>query len=156
MPTSTYTPLANLTLTGSAATVTFSSIDQSYKDLVLVVQVNAQNYTVSYINNDSSNSYFAVHLVGTGSTATSATVTEPFINTGGGLSNQHIWSIYNFMDYSATDKHKTILAKFNRATSIGLTTYRWANTAAITSIKVDAYIGSFSAGATFMLYGVAG
>ena len=65
------------------------------------------------------------------------------------------------MDYSATDKHKSILCRVNNATDNTGNTYqgasmiagRYASTAAITSVLVDA--GTLNVGTKAYLYGVA-
>jgi len=60
------------------------------------------------------------------------------------------------MDYSATDKHKTILNRVNAASSIvEAVAARWANAAAVTSVAVQTQTGTFSSGMTLALYGVA-
>ena len=61
-----------------------------------------------------------------------------------------------FMDYSATDKHKSALSRANNA-EIGTmaSALRWANTAAITSIESFAFSNSWAAGGTVNLYGIA-
>jgi len=46
---SAYVPLANLTLGSSAASVTFSSISQAYKDLVLVIEATTSALDVAII-----------------------------------------------------------------------------------------------------------
>jgi hypothetical protein len=59
------------------------------------------------------------------------------------------------MDYSATDKHKTVLVRSNAAsTGVEAIAQRWASTAAITSILVFPSTGSWAAGGTFSLYGI--
>jgi hypothetical protein len=60
------------------------------------------------------------------------------------------------MDYSATDKHKTVLIRQNSvADSAFAMGARWANTAAITSIQLSLGAATFSTGTTFALYGIA-
>jgi hypothetical protein len=61
------------------------------------------------------------------------------------------------MDYSATDKHKTVISRFGSAArETQATASRWANTAALTSINFFQESGgvTFSTGSTFSLYGV--
>jgi hypothetical protein len=66
----------------------------------------------------------------------------------------------NFLDYSATDKHKTTLTRsgysdLSSVATVEATAIRWANTAALTSIVFSTNVGSFSTGSTFALYGIA-
>jgi hypothetical protein len=61
------------------------------------------------------------------------------------------------MDYSATNKHKTVLVRADNANSITMAhAARWANTSAITSIVLTSFegAGNFAIGSTFSLYGV--
>jgi hypothetical protein len=161
MPTPTYTPLANITLGSAAATVTFSSISGAYRDLILVIE--SQGTTTAdarlTINGSSSAIYNYVRISGTGSSATSGSganqtigviSSQPFSTT-----SQAALLTLQFMDYSATDKHKTVLVRSNAAsTGVEAIVQRWASTAAITSILVFPSTGSWAAGGTFSLYGI--
>jgi hypothetical protein len=157
-----YTALANVTLGSSAASVTFSSISQSYRDLVLVINASSTMSETQYymkVNGNSSN-YYSVWMAGNGSTTNSSsrgpsTEYEPFYYSY--ITSSQIYNgIMNFMDYSATDKHKTALIRGNNASFYGTDAlvFRWANTAAITSIALTPYGGSWATGSTFALYGV--
>jgi hypothetical protein len=73
-----------------------------------------------------------------------------------GITNTTFTSQYiQVMDYSATDKHKTVLAR-NASTvnSVNAHAARWANTGAITSIVVLTESSTFASGSTFSLYGI--
>lgn len=163
MPTPTYTPLANITLGSTAASVTFSSIS-GYRDLVLVVNaksVSGQDVSGIQFNNDTTSTYYLVAMEGNGSsTSSSAPAAQNAIYatwSNNNISNTELnvqtWSV---MDYSATDKHKSVLVRSNVA---GLETAavagRWANTAAVTTLKIINTSYSFAAGSTFALYGIA-
>ena len=165
MPTAQYYALANVTLSSSAATVTFSSISQAYRDLMLVVNgksTSTQTQTVLNFNNDTAANYAYVYMRGDGSTTGSAAYSgEAKIFTDGsagffGVDFGQI--VFNCLDYSASDKHKTVLIRTNVATGsfpgTVATAGRWASTAAITSLKVTAQVANFAAGSTFALYGV--
>ena len=60
------------------------------------------------------------------------------------------------MDYSATDKHKTMLSRGGSSSfGVGMNAGRWANTSAVTSVLVIGQSGlDFAAGSTFYLYGI--
>lgn len=162
MPTSTYTPLANLTLSASASSVTFSSISQANRDLVFVFAgsclTGAADFYIRF-NGDTGSNYNRVFMQGDG------TYTESFGNSNdtplrvsravlapGELTNYTM----NVMDFSATDKHKTVLLRGNNsARATEAYAGRWANTSAITSITLLLGGGySFAAGSTFSLYGI--
>ena len=162
MPTPTYTALATRTLTGTAASVTFSSIPATYRDLILVTDatITQASSTDGYglrFNGDTGSNYSYVRMVGNGSTATSASGTTTYALAGViGDVNKGL-TMFQIMDYSATDKHKTVITRSNG--SFGNWTQasasRWANTAAITSVLLRSD-GSynFTVGSTFSLYGV--
>ena len=165
MPTPTYTPLANITLGSTATSVTFSSINQSYRDLIIIFtgSINtADRVGAIRFNGDSGSNYFRLSMTGTGSGTSSSTLNgtaTDFYYTGAG--NLQADAIINIMDYSATDKHKSIVSRSNvpsERTFAG--TNRWANTAAITSIQLlptttgFSASGSFNIGTTFALYGI--
>jgi hypothetical protein len=161
MPTPTYTPLATVTLASAAASVTFSSIPATYRDLVLVSLV-LQNTTgvrqgVLRPNNDSFNGTL-VYLDGNGSAVFTGTnsIIGTYYLASGPAANTPVSVITQIMDYSATDKHKTILnrsgSSFDPTSSYAS---RWASTSAITSLVfAPNQGGNFSAGSTFNLYGI--
>ena len=101
-------------------------------------------------------------MTGNGSTAASAAdspVTMAQFSTAIGVSSTSgQWgnAVLQIMDYSATDKHKTALAR-NNVAGIGVeaSATRWANTAAITSVQVYVDTGSFAIGTTLSLYAIA-
>jgi hypothetical protein len=65
-------------------------------------------------------------------------------------------SVVQIFDYSVTDKHKTTLTRTTIPDAATLAHgSRWANTAAVNTVAVVAFIGSFSIGSTISLYGVA-
>lgn len=158
MPTTTYTPIASQTLSSSASSVTFSSIPATYRDLVLIVDAKAATSSVNFVlrfNSDASNGS-AVLMRGNGSTTSS--FTESVINlasSSADTTNSGLIVAF-IMDYSATDKHKTVLARGNVASSFtSASAARWASTSAITSIEVrPATADSYAANSSFYLYGI--
>jgi hypothetical protein len=162
MPTPTYTPLANITLGSTAATVTFSSIPATYRDLV-VIQTggsSAANDIGLRFNGNTSSVYSTVGMFGNGSTASSNTTSTTFMRIyqfqafAGTTEPNAIISIF---DYAQTNKHKSVLTRSNFAPSGGGTSAiagRFADTSAITSFSVTAITGVFVVGSTFALYGI--
>jgi hypothetical protein len=159
VPTPTYTPLATVTLGSSASSVSFSSIPATYRDLVLVVSGTTSTGAgaPTRFNGDSGSNYSQVFAAGDGS--------SPFSSSGSGTSLEigfftanPAMSITQIMDYSATDKHKTVLVRYGSPASSNVTAMRaarWANTSAITSLAITLGSGSFLTGSTFNLYGIA-
>jgi hypothetical protein len=156
LPTATYTPLATVTLGTTAASVTFSSIPATYRDLILVYNGTVAGGVFARIqfNGDTGSNYSNVRMGGNGSTTSSDTITGDNIAFGE-LQPTHNVVITQIMDYSATDKHKTVLSRSN-APSVNLYAIasRWASTSAITSLATFLSSGSYPSGSTFSLYGV--
>lgn len=158
-----WTPLANLTLGSSASSVTFSSISGSYRDLVLVIQASSTpsgtNIAIR-MNSDTGSNYPAVYASGDGSGAYSGTLNETWMQVAyysGATTSTFLSAVVTVADYSATDKHKTVLSRGgNSAQGTDMIAGRWANTSAVTTLSVHARTGgvSFATGSTFALYGV--
>jgi hypothetical protein len=161
MPTPTYTPLATVTLGASASSVTFSSIPATYRDLIFIFNGTSASGTPAVearVNGDTGGNYNRVRMIGNGSTATSAAASgqSSFTVAAGSMPTSTVAThIVQFMDYSATDKHKTVLNRGNIPSgTVEAFAQRWANTAAITSISVFVTSDNFAAGSTFSLYGI--
>lgn len=162
MPTPTYTPIANTTIGTAVNSVTFSSISGVYRDLVLVVNWGNSATTGFQIrfNSDTASNYSYVIAQGDGTTKTNLSSSSANVIPMGYVWNPNTVtgnSIINIMDYSATDKHKTVLLRDNE-TYVGtdMIAARWASTSAITSIQVFGGSSSnFTVGSTLALYGIA-
>jgi hypothetical protein len=159
---SALTPLANITLGSAAAGVTFSSISGSYRDLRLVINGGVTSGGVARwtFNGDTTSTYVWVSLEGDGATASSTSNGNTY---GTFANNTIVWTTtlttvasLDIMDYSATDKHKTVLSRTARPdNAVSDMTLRWPSTAAITSMNVYAGASTWLAGTSFALYGVA-
>lgn len=156
MGTPTYTPLANITLGSSASSVTFSSIPATYRDLIVVGDYTGSTVALVLMEfNGSASGYTAVEMSGSsGGGVSSSTATN--INFGAIYGSNKMTVISQIMDYSATDKHKTVLRRGNNAqqSELNAAAGRWASTSAITSISIATTGGTFSSGSTFALYGI--
>lgn len=160
MPTAQYTALANVTLGSTVSSVTFSSISGSYRDLMVVVIPVAASTgygTGLRFNGDSGSNYYNIRVLGNGSTATSSftPASRAYMNFGTTIpTSSEAMAIGHIMDYSATNKHKTVLARGDVASNgTEMVTARWDNTAAITSVGVQ-FLGNGVSGSTVALYGV--
>jgi hypothetical protein len=158
MPTPTYTPLATVTLGTASSSVTFSSIPASYRDLVLVVAGTTSASTGLYLrlNGDTAANYTAIYAYGTGSVAVSnTTILMNGLLFGNFVSANQSVAINQLMDYSATDKHKTMIGRINQPSNdVIMTATRWANTSAVTSIQLLPQTGTMSVGMTASIYGI--
>jgi hypothetical protein len=155
----TYEPIATTTLGSSQSSVTFSSISGSYTDLVLVVGGTASVYDglVIQVGNtsiDTGSNYSVTGIQGDGTSATSYRETsQTTINAG--LQGANFNNIYQFMNYSNTTTHKTILSRGNSPANntraaVGL----WRSTSAINTIKIISGTGTLSSGTVLTLYGI--
>jgi hypothetical protein len=160
MPTPTYTPLATVTLASSASSVTFSSIPATYRDLILVTDtlasVNDAVFTMRF-NSDNGANYRRVFLYGNGTSAISGVSTGNSAILSNVFTSDRSITRVQLMDYSATDKHKILLTRWDTARTGGFTlaqTTRWANSSAISSIQLFQDSGTISAGSRIDLYGV--
>jgi len=161
MPTPTYIPLATVTLGTAAASVTFSSIPATYRDLVVVVNGSLASGSSLYytLNSDSGSNYSQVVAQGFSPTSSSSTDTVMVPWSPNNIAaNTRFLLTSQFMDYSATDKHKTALHRLNGTSGaslfVAMSAARWANTAAVTTLFVQANV-NINVGSTFNLYGIA-
>lgn len=161
MPTPTYVPLANAVLTSDTMQIDFTSIDQSYRDLVIIIEgyVTTRTSQVLVFNADTTNSnYYYSYGYGNGSSnfagkAASYLTNEVFENSS---TNRSVMRIEIF-DYTATDKHKSALIRADNPAVNGteMRAYRWANTAAITSVSLFPPSSYWGTGTSFAMYGIA-
>lgn len=162
MPTNTYTPLGTITLSASASEVIFSGIPaslngQSFRDLVVIIAGTSASTTTFGIrfNGDSGNNYTYVEMNGQGSGLTESSAGTLSYALMGRSGSQQSTSTFQLLDYTATDKHKTALARGGQQTEIvRASAARWANTAAITSLTVTG--SNWNSGTTMSIYGIAG
>jgi hypothetical protein len=156
----TYEPIATTTVSGTSTTnVGFSSIPQTYTDLVLIYNgsVNYTNtYYVMYYNGDSTLTNYSNTGIGGFNTSVTS-YTNGYIYLGfSGSASVPVNCIANIQNYTNTTTFKTGLMRFNNTnneTSAGVGL--WRNTAAINSINIYSYYGgAFNSGSTFTLYGI--
>jgi hypothetical protein len=156
----------------AAATITFSSIPQTYKHLQLRVVVRgsqAFNGVSSYtIATNGASSVYSYHsLVGNGSSVTSFDGNTRAPNWGIGVmsigndpANAFGASIYDFLDYTASSKNTTVRGLSGGfgagVNNIRLDSGAYNATGATTSITLSNGGGNFVVGSRFSLYGVKG
>ena len=157
----TYTPIASITLGAAAPSVTFSSIPQTYTDLVLVTNTispsDGSAITLQF-NSDTATNYSTTFVYGNGTSAISARTTSSTSIYVGRSFTEFSPGITNIMNYSNSTTNKTVLSRGNAAGSLTiLYAGLWRSTSAVTSINLSNQ-GSvnFSIGSTFNLYGILG
>ena len=172
--TGTFVSLATTTLSGSStSSVTFSSISQSFTHLqVRAITRGTENAATLggpqlRFNSDSGSNY-ANHRFGTYGTGTfadaeaSQTQASGIAWMAGGSSTANTYGVFimNILDYTNTNKYKTVRTLSGVDTNAGggwsaVTSNLWLSTSAITSIEF--FINSphyFASGTQFALYGI--
>lgn len=161
---STYEPIATTTTSGSATSVSFSSISGSYTDLVLIFNggLSAVEQFVVRVGNgsvDTGTNYSATNLYGNGTTAASnrdsnVSFAELIGFEIGVVDNAT--AIINFMNYSNTTTYKTFLSRTSDAgRGTNAVVSLWRSTSAINIITIAAPSGkTIDNGSTFTLYGI--
>jgi hypothetical protein len=162
MPTNTYVAIDTKTLS-TTASITFTSIPQTYTDLVLVLGSltfsSGGNPQIQF-NGDTSTNYSNTDMYGNGTSALSTrNSNNNYINIGfsstNGSATEPSTIIMQVANYTSATTNKTILGRGNRAggeaqANVGL----WRGTpAAINSITVKVASGGMTGTAT--LYGIA-
>lgn len=167
-----YELIESQVLSSSAASVTFSSIPQDYKHLQIrfVARTNTTGFTGTDVFmefNSSTSGYYKRHsLLANGSSvssngdSTSTHAHAGYIMTDFQPANIFGTSVIDLLDYSNSSKNTTVRGLNGYAQSgynfIQLFSSLWNNTAAVTSVKLDAIQGDFVSGCRFSLYGIRG
>lgn len=153
MPTPTYDLLDSTTLGTASASVTFSSIPATYRDLILVSNASlaTDDYIGIQLNSDTTSSYSTVRAYNT----TSNTFSGIYARVATGDMTQDHLTIIHLFDYTALDKHKTFLTRDNSSGFVAMHACRWASTAAVNSVTfMNPASYNFVTGSTFYLFGI--
>ena len=156
----TYEPIQSVTATGSSTVISFTSIPQTYTDLVVIFTgfATTGNFYVR-VNSDSSAVYSQTDIRGDGSVAGSSRETaqsnvyigDYIANPISTISN----AVMNFNNYSNTTTFKSFLFRGNNAAKFtGLTAGLWRSTAAITGISVHSSGANLDSTSVATLYGI--
>lgn len=164
--------LAESVLGSAVASVTFSSIPQTYRSLMLSIAVRSDaagtsTPVMAQFNGDVGANYDRQQLIGNASTTTSAeqiNVTGAYIGdasaSGAAAGAASIMTVFIPL-YSTTSFWKQITSNHLLSTGTGTGSLhvkiwgsRRRNTAAITSILIKPDAGNFIAGSSFTLYGL--
>lgn len=167
--------IATATATGSSGVFTFSSIPSTYKHLQIRYIVKnsgaGDNYAMLVrFNSDSTNNYWWYHLYsnsggsniqsGGNSTATDNGQISQTI-PGSNLSNAFGVGIIDIPNY-AGNKLKIAKAFYGGSynttsgATVGINSFYWNSTSAISTITLTAYSGNFTTGSQAALYGIKG
>jgi hypothetical protein len=172
----TYEPVAAYTVAGSnQASYTFNSVPATYTDLVLIF-TGSQDGTYSgrnlylQFNGDTGTNYSSVQMLAdggggaySGGDSNQVGCYGPLINSTGTTTGPSVATL-NIQNYSNTSTYKTITCHggsasvYSSGVNVGVYTgfnvATWRSTAAINSVKVNVFNGSFTVGSTVALYGI--
>jgi hypothetical protein len=157
-----YDLISTQVLGSSAASVTFSSIPQTYRHLQIryVYQPVSGNATLqARFNSDASSVYNTHQLGGGGSSVFSAYSTGTEISQLGyanSLTGYEGFGVIDILDYANTSKNTTTRAFRGRIDGVVLASGLWRNTAAVTSIFLNTDSSTFNTNSRFSLYGIKG
>jgi hypothetical protein len=160
----TYTPIASITLGADASSVTFSSIPQTYTDLILVSKTSLNGSAVRSLalrfNSDSSTNYSLTRMYADGSSTASDRDSNINYMGVGIVGFSAIASagtfINNIMNYANTTTNKTVVSRSSDTAGTYISMYigLWRSTSAITSVTILPSNDSLRSGSTFNLYGI--
>lgn len=160
----TYEPIVTTTLSSAATSISFTSIPNSYTDLVLVWRGSysgGQGEIRLRFNNDSATNYSLTSLNGDGSSAASAgsnNIAQGNIGWYTELGTNQAMSIAHIFNYAGST-FKTFLAEFSNDKNGSGSAERLVNlyrsTSAVDRIDIIAFgVASFTSGTTATLYGI--
>lgn len=164
---SSYESIATVTGTGSASTLSFTSIPSTYTHLqIRGINNDTAGYSIDMtFNSDTATNYSIHQLYGDGTTISAfGAVNFAYIFAGvAGYpgTTQVAPMIVDILDYKNTNKFKTCRMLTGSDSNGAVTGYvefnsgLWRSTSAITRIDLK-MTGSFSTTATFALYGIKG
>lgn len=175
MPTPTYTLIASTTLTGSQASVTFSSIPSTYTDLVLRVSARSSRSGTSNnmslnINSDSSTLYSYTNIYSSASSALaqrSTNDTSIFVGTLNAATSQAntftsadiyipSYTVSQSKPFASISAYENNTAPPATTNEIDINANLYRSNTAISSLTLYSNYGidNFVSGSTFYLYGI--
>jgi len=156
--------LGGFTLSANTASVTFSSIPQTYTHLQIrtfAAATSASSSIKVVLNADTTGANYYRHILYTnGSSNVATNGTSAYIGPVNlsGAANIFTGAITDIHDYTNTNKYKParVLSgtDMNSSGVIEIDSFVWLNTAAITSIQLLSDVGSFVPYSSFALYGI--
>jgi hypothetical protein len=156
--------IATITAGSAVANIEFTSIPATYTHLQIRGITNNSSTSqdvFAQLNADTGSNYSRHGVYGDGGVAVSFAV-APDVNMSVGYTSKTATyfgsSIIDILDYSNTNKYKTIRALAGQVTNVSQTVLlfsgNWRSTSAVTSIKIFPGNGNFNQYSSFALYGV--
>lgn len=160
-------PIFTQTASGSANSITFNNIPQTYTDLQIVISARSTtssyiDYCTAWYNGDRNSIYTDTYVYasngGTGSSGDNATTAVnigayPAATSGTGV----FGSINYYMPNYRSSNYKSAMSDFVLDAStynLGCWATLYSSSNAITSVSFYAGSGNFASGSTFSLYGI--
>jgi hypothetical protein len=163
---STMTPIASMTLTSTASSISFSNIPQGYTDLKIIASVKQSADSPAYIqfNGDSGGNYSTTNIGGDGSSYASQRIS----NWGNGIwyrseliSEGSYFGLVeiDINNYQNSSVYKTIISRASvtsgtNTVMVGGVAGLWRSNAAITYINFYPASTTWESGSTITLYGI--
>jgi hypothetical protein len=155
----TYEPIQTQTVGTAVASVTFSSIPQTYTDLILVTSgTSTAGAQMTLRMNGATTNYSSIVLSGTGSSVDSRNITGlTFIQLGYNdyFTSSQTNAITQIMNYTNTTTFKSVLNRTNNAAvGVGYSVGLYRSTSAITTFDALPINTTWAVGTIFTLYGI--
>jgi len=164
----TFDSIATTTVgAGGAASITFSSIPQTYTHLQIrgiIKNTSTTNFAAMQFNSDTGNNYSAHYLDGDGATAISggaANYDKCYFSYGGTSANANVFgvAVIDILDYANTNKFKTVRGLTGVDVNgvggyVELNSSSWRSTSAITNINILFGANNFAQYSQIALYGI--
>jgi hypothetical protein len=170
-PAGAYDSIATATASGSATTLTFSSIPSTYTHLQVrfigrsgyTLGGGPDNWNLSFNSDTTGTNYYRHTLRGNGSSVDTPTGNDNIIvssiSTAADAANLFGVGVMDILDYANVNKNKTVRLlsgiDYNGSGFVQLESVLWKNTAAITSITFTQN-SNWASGSKFYLYGIRG
>jgi hypothetical protein len=159
----TYELIDSVTLGSATSSVTFGSIPQTFRDLVIIgtpIKDSATTNIYFRFNSDTGSNYNYTFMGSNGSSKNFGSSTNQDTYQ---LSNVGVVRFDNaafsstIMDYTQTDKHKSGVTRVgsDNRDNAEAGAFRWADTSAISTLLIYAD-ATMDAGSNFQLFGIAG
>jgi hypothetical protein len=153
---STYEPIATYTVVTAEPTISFSSIPQTYTDLVIVLagSYSSQADIALRFNGDTASNYSRTVIYGNGSNALSTRDTSNTLIAPAYFSTSRSVAIISIMNYTNTTTYKTVFSRSNDASAnVSAVVGLWRKTPeAINSLTLS--YTNIAIGTTCTLYGI--
>ena len=171
--TTSFDSIATLLGTGSSGELNFTNISQNYKHLQIRAYslLNQSNEDIllrlgnGSIDTNSNYTFHEMRSVGSGTPTSTGQVnrTSSYLGSNTGNTTYPYVFIADILDYSNTNKFKTIRViagtDRNAGDTSGTTSVfsgLWRSTSAVDTLRIYSPLGQFTSGARFALYGISG